>query len=405
MGRFGEIELYDVIIVGAGPVGSHVAGRLAGWGHRIIVLEQHEKVGKTACCTGIVGKECLETFPISKEAVLREARSARFLSPSGKFFRMEKETAQACILDRSVFDAAMARNAQARGAEYLLDSKVRDVIRTDNLVRVGVESKGRFADFEGKAVVIASGFGSRLPQKLGFGKNADFVMGAQAEVATGEIDEVEIYLGGHIAPGFFAWLVPTSQGRALAGLLSRRHTGSHLTSFIDNLAKQGRIDPLGARITYGGIPLKPLSRTSGERVIVVGDAAGQVKPTTGGGIYYGLLCAEIAADTMHRAICNNVYSDKLLGDYEKRWRKLLSRELRIGRWARWLFEKLNDRQIDHLFDIVQRNGISESLLNSADFSFDWHSRLILRGLRHLGPRAAVSILWLPISARLSRGSP
>jgi flavin-dependent dehydrogenase len=218
------------------------------------------------------------------------------------------------------------------------------------------------------------------------------------------IDEVEVYFGNRIAPGFFAWLVPTSQGRALAGLLSRQQAGSYLKSFLANLANQGRIASPEAKISYGAIPLKPLPKTSRERVLVVGDAAGQVKPTTGGGIYYGLLCAQIAADTMHQALGSNDFSAKVFGSYEKKWRRVLSKELRIDYWVRWLFERLNDRQIERLFHIIQSKRIPDSLLNSKDFSFDWHSRLILKGLRHLGPGGAVSLMWLLTLARLF-GSP
>ena len=158
--------------------------------------------------------------------------------------------------------------------------------------------------FEGKVVVVASGFGSGLPDSLGFGRVGDFVMGAQAEVET-SVDMVEVYLGRRFSPGFFAWLVPTHEGRALAGLLARRDTKAHMEAFLRHLKDQGKIPSRRAPFKFGGIPLKPLRRTSGNRVIVVGDAAGQVKPTTGGGIYYGLLCADIAVDVLDRAIAGN----------------------------------------------------------------------------------------------------
>ena len=393
--------MYDTIIVGAGPVGSHIAGKLANWGYRVVVLEQHDRIGKVACCTGIVGKECLDAFPVARDAVLREARSARFFPPSGGAFCIEKETPQAYVLDRPAFDAAMAMRAQDEGAEYHLGSKVRDITAEGASVLVEVEVRGQTTKLEGKTAVIASGFGSKLPQRLGFGRNPDFVMGVQAEVDASGVDEVEVYFGSHLAPGFFAWLVPTSPGRAFAGLLSRRDTGRRMKSFLNGLASQGKIESSQVGAVYGGIPLKPLPKTSGARMIVVGDAAGQVKPTTGGGIYYGLLCAEIAADVLHQAISINDCSARVLSEYDRRWRRLLSRELQIDRWARWLFERLNDRQIDRLFEMVQRQGFSEGLLNSADFSFDWHSRLILRGLSHLGPRVALPMLWLSASGRLS----
>jgi flavin-dependent dehydrogenase len=167
-----------------------------------------------------------------------------------------------------------------------------------------------------------------------------------------------------------------------------------LQGFLNRLAAQGRIDSPQARIVYGGIPLRPLPRTSAARIVVIGDAAGQVKPTTGGGIYYGLLSAGIAADVLHRAIAANDLSAGFLRDYDRRWRRLLSRELQIGRWSRWLFERLNDRQIVRLFGMVQERSFREALLSSPDFSFDWHSRLILRGLRRLGPRAVLPMLRL-----------
>jgi flavin-dependent dehydrogenase len=97
---------------------------------------------------------------------------------------------------------------------------------------------------------------------------------------------------------------------------------------------------------------------------------------------------------LHRAISGNDLSAGFLHEYDRRWRGLLSRELRIGRWSRWLFERLNDRQIDRLFEMVQKQSFRDTLLNSPDFSFDWHSRLILRGLRRLGPWAALPMLRL-----------
>ena len=392
--------MYDTIIVGAGPIGSHIAGELASHGHKVIVFERQESIGKAHCCTGILGKECLDAFPAGREAVLREAKSARLFSPSGECLTLEKETAQAYIVDRAAFDAKLAGIAQMHGAEYHLESRVTDVTTTENLACVEVKNKQGITTCEGKAVVIASGFGSKLPQRLGFGKNGDFVMGAQAEVETKGINEVEVHLGSHIAPGFFAWLVPTYQDRALAGLLCRHHTGSYLKGFLGYLANQGKIVSPDVKISYGGIPLKSLPRTAGRRAIVAGDAAGQVKPTTGGGIYYGLLCAQIAADSLHQALSSNNLTAKRLSSYEKGWRAVLARELWLGRQARWLFERLNDRQIERLFQLARAKRLPESLLGSADFSFDWHGRLITRGARSLGLRGAIWLTWSVLSAGL-----
>ena len=386
--------MYDTVIVGGGSTGSYIAGRLARRGHRVLVIEQQDSTGKDTCCTGIVSKECLDTFHVGRPAIVRESRSAKFFAPSGEHIRLEKETTQAYIVDRTAFDSEIARDAQLEGAEYLMDSKVVSVASGTDHVEVKVRSRGQFESIEGKTVVIASGFGTRLAQTLGFDDIKDFVMGAQAEVQTNEINEVEVYFGSRIAPGFFAWLVPTSRGKALAGLLARRHTASYMRSFLDDLSDQGKIVSPEVDISYGGIPLRPLRKTSADRVVVVGDAAGQVKPTTGGGIYYGLLCADIAADTLHQALSNGDFRARALADYDRKWRQVLSKELMIGRWARWLFEKLNDKQIDYVFRRARSKRIPEALLNRDDFSFDSHGRLILRGARLFGVMGVVSLLWL-----------
>ena len=116
-------------------------------------------------------------------------------------------------------------------------------------------------------------------------------------------------------------------------------------------------------------------------MLVVGDAAGQVKPTTGGGIYFGLQCADLAANSLHQAIVEKNYSSKSLSSYEKEWRALLLSEIKREYWARRAYQLLSNRQIDDLFKTIQRNGIIESLLNEEYTSFDNHGSLLIRALQ------------------------
>ena len=198
-----------------------------------------------------------------------------------------------------------------------------------------------------------------------------------------------------MAPGFFAWLVPTTPSMARVGLMSRKTPGLYLKKWLAQMAAQGKIISSGVELSQGGVPLKPLARTCGERLLVVGDAAGQVKPTSGGGIYYGLLGADIAAETLHQALADGDLSAKRLAQYQRRWRQRLGRELRIGYWARKLFERLSDRQIDRIFEIVKTNGIDEALLGAEDLSFDWHSKTILRLMRYQMIPRALDVIKLP----------
>jgi flavin-dependent dehydrogenase len=125
-----------------------------------------------------------------------------------------------------------------------------------------------------------------------------------------------------------------------------------------------------------GIPLRPLKRTYRDRVLVVGDAAGQVKPTTGGGIYYSLLASEIAVEVLGRSLLSEDLSSASLSDYQVRWKRLLSHELETGYSARRLFEFLTDQQISSLMRQATTNGLHDEFINSPEASFDWHSQVI-----------------------------
>jgi len=389
MSNLAASGLYDVLIVGAGPVGSYIAYRLAGSGHSVLVFEEHQRIGEPMQCTGIVGAECLKRFPLFDGTVLRKVNSARLFSPSGTEIRLWRDEAQAYVIDRIAFDRSIAEKAQTQGAKYFTGCRVKRIEVVDG--RVKAETEGGVT-YEAKAAAIASGFYSRIPQRLGLGRVRDFVVGAQAEVTANNLSEIEVYFNQEIAPGFFAWLVPTTPKRALVGLFCRSNPVGHLRNLLSSLFEAGKIDSPNVRITPGGIPLKPPRKTYRERVLVVGDAAGQVKPTTGGGVYYGLLCADIAADTLIHALDADNFSERLFAEYQKAWRHLIGAELRTGYIARRIYEKRSNRQIDHLFNTIESKGIHQSLLKSHDVSFDWHRKAIIKSLQYVGP-------WRPIFAR------
>lgn len=390
--------MYDVIIVGGGAVGSQVASRLAGVGCGVLVLEQKARLSEPVCCTGIISQECANLYAIDERVILQRANNARVFSPSGKLIYLRRQEPQACIVDRAAFNEALANRAQKGGAEYRLDSLVRHIeVKPDRVSAEVANDEGGLNHIEARAVVMATGFGSKLVERLGLGKVGDFVLGAQAEVEMIGVDEIEVYLGQKVAPGFFAWLVPTSGQRARVGLLSRSRPGFYLRRLLVSLVTQGKIASAEARLSYGGVPLKPLVRSYGDRVIVVGTAAGQVKPTTGGGIYYGLLCADIAAENLQGALESDRLSSRNLAHYEREWKKRLGQELKIGYRARQFFELLGDAQIDKVFDIIKSNGIDQALLEAKDLSFDWHGRVMLRLLGHQVLSQALRLMGFPFS--------
>jgi digeranylgeranylglycerophospholipid reductase len=376
--------LLDSLIIGGGPIGSRTAYKLAAMGYKTAVLEKRDGIGQKPCCTGIVSQECIAKFAIPSNVIHRLANGAKIFSPSGEFLRVSSSKPQAGILNRPDFDRSMAEKAQSQGVEYYLNCRAEHLSILPDRVKVETLTGGQSCYLEAKSIVLAVGFSSPLIKELGFGRVSYFVGGAQTEVRNNVVDEVEVYFDQEVAPGFFAWLVPKSPGCCLAGLLTRHSPGERLRNWISHLGAQGRVNSeKGFQIRYGGIPLRPLPRSYGDRILVVGDAAGQVKPTTGGGIYFGLLCADIAADTLAEAFRSGDLSSRKLSRYQKEWRRKIGHELDIEYFARRAYEHLNNKQIDSLIFKLKSNGVADALLQNDDFSFDWHGGLMKKALKHV----------------------
>lgn len=387
--------MYDVAVIGGGSAGSRAAFRLVAAGHRVIVMEKKEKLDEPVCCTGIVGVECVNSFGIPDNLIMRRVNSARLFSPAGKQLRLWRENTQACIVDHPALNVALAELAQSRGADYILGGAAAGLEVSSDGVRIKAIRNGQSREVRARAAVIAAGFTPQVLKLMNERGTSDFAVGVQAQVEVCDIDEIEVYFGNDIAPGFFAWLVPTRPKLGLAGLLSRRDASRRLRRFLAYLAARGKIISPDVKFSYDLVPLQPQRRTRDDRLIVIGDSAGQVKPTTGGGIYYGLICADIAAETLRRALESDNLSARSLSAYERAWKRKLGHELRVGYWARRLFERLDDRRIDRVFEIMSADGVVRSLLGSAELSFDWQSRGIIKGVGNAALSAALGIMRIP----------
>jgi digeranylgeranylglycerophospholipid reductase len=374
-------QFYDVIVVGAGPAGSYIAYQLASSGHGVAVFEEKDASGLNACCTGIISTECLQSLDPGKDMILTEVKSAEFYSPSGRCLRFQTDKIQAYVVDRVSLDKALDSKAQYKGAQYFFSSPVIDILPGKDSVGVVALCSGTREIFSARAVVLANGFAPNLPHKLALGRIKRFLIGAQAEVEAKDIDEFEVYFGQSIAPGAFAWLVPISASKAYVGLLATSQAKLYLQKFLHSLSSQGRITSRNVEIGQRAIPMGTLTRSYGDRLLVVGDAAGQVKPTTGGGIWFGHLGARIAAGVLGEALDSDNLTAGQLSLYQKKWKAKMGKELSRGYWARWAYARLSDRQIEGVFDALDSNGTTGTLLSSDNFSFDWHSKLILTVLR------------------------
>ena len=375
----------DVLVIGAGPAGLYAAQRLAGLGLRVRVLEEHARIGEPSHCTGLLGTEAFELPGIGRDAVLARPAVARFHSPDGQCLVYPGSEGEVCVIDRGRFDRDLAARAAAAGAEVTTEAHVAGLdIGPGGVVAHGCRA-GQPERWAATVCILACGASYRFQRRLGWGLPALFLGSAQAEVVAAAGDSLDVFLRRDLCPQGFGWMVPLTRDagpRAKVGIMAPRGVRRALSDLAAELRGQGRIRESAGPVITRLLPLGPLARTHGDRVLAVGDAAGLVKPTTGGGIYYSLLSAQWATDTLADAFAGGDFSAATLAAYEARWRRQLGFELRVGVWFRRLAGWLTAADLDALTRLAITDGLVPVVRSSA--RFNWHHRLILDGLRHPG---------------------
>jgi digeranylgeranylglycerophospholipid reductase len=383
-----EENLYNVGIIGAGPVGGFLADKLSRLGYKIIVLEKKTSPDYDINCTGIISQECCDLLSINNSSlILRPANSASFVSPSCKRLQFSRNENIANIVDRPLLNLELIRRASLASVKYLFSADVKGIEITDKSVCLTAIINGHHENISCDTVIIATGFGTDLTTKLGLGKISKFVIGAQAEVQLNDTDEIEIFLDRELAPGGFAWLVPTQCGKGLAGLLTHKSPNAYLAKFLIDIERKGKIKSSKVEYHISPIPLRPLPKTYADRILIVGEAAGQVKPTTGGGIYYGILSSEIAARVLQQSFETDNFSAIKLSQYQRLWKAKLAREIAVGNCIHQLWKKTSNNQIEYLFKLAEKKGVIDIINTTKYFSFDWHGSMFTRILYSLTPFA------------------
>ena len=366
----------DVIIVGGGHVGLYAAYQLAQRGFGVTLLDQKKAIGERIVCTGIIGAEAFQKFDLPEETILGTIQQVRFFSPFGSHFDYFPPQILARVVDRTRFNQHFAQKALQKGVKIHTSSRVDGVrIKKEGVtvrVKTGDDSE---SVYEAQILIIATGVNYKLFEWIGLDAPNNFLGGAQIHIPFKEENWTSIYVGREVAPGSFGWVVPLETGVARAGLLSEKNPAFYLRKLLDQIKPGWRDDVNENTIDLRPVVQSPLEKSYGERVLILGEAAGQIKTTTGGGIYYGLLGAEFAVEILQAAFKKNRFNANVLSGYDRQWKKAMGEELRFGYYFRKLFTKLTDEQIEELFNRM----IQEEILNLAhrEAEFDWHKSLIL----------------------------
>jgi digeranylgeranylglycerophospholipid reductase len=351
----------EAVVVGGGPAGLIAARELASRGVEVKAYEEHTVIGEPNHCAGILSVEGLARLGVkpSPNFIQQEVRGGVAYSPDGTPIRITGSRTRAYIVDRAAFDRYLAGQAEDAGAELILGHRVRELaVRDDRVVGVmgedGPVDAGVVVDCEGIVGFLARSVGLSPPEE-------GVLSGINAEVSGVETEPgmVEVWLGKGVAQGFFAWVAPTGEGSARCGLACEGGDArTLLEGFLGRrFGETKHTQPVRWPVLKGG----PVARTYGEGLLLVGDVAGQTKPTTGGGVIFGGLCAVEAAKTVSSALEADDCSADYLSRYEASWLGLLGREFSAMLAARRFADGVSDARMDRLFASLKGSGLEGTL--------------------------------------------
>ena len=372
----------DAVVVGGGPCGSLAAWTLAKLGADVAVFEEHREIGLPSHCAGHVSLKGLKRLGLHLPQKIFENKiyGAVFYSPSGLEFRVKRSSPVTCVLNRELLDKHLAELAMKAGAQYFTGRRVISLVSKSGVVAgVSVSRKRAKETVASNIVIDAEGCSSLLLKRVGLQTlDRSMVVNAiQAEVDQvddTDVDMVEVYLGRKYAPGFFAWIIPKKNGSAKVGLATK---AGDPREYLRRLMQKHPVASkrlMKSKIT--SLSMHPISlggtipKTYANGLLVVGDAASQVKPTTGGGIIFGLLCAKIAGEVAYEAVKNGDFSEKFLSRYQFRWKKSIGFELNVMRQLRKRLNRLSDGQMDKIIGLCSRFGVAKALEDAGDVDYE-----------------------------------
>jgi digeranylgeranylglycerophospholipid reductase len=375
--------MHDVVVIGAGPAGLHAAYRLASAGLDVMVIDAQKRIGENAVCSGVIGDEAFVRFGLPRRSILNRICCIQAISPAGRKLEHRMTAPLAYVVDKAEFNRDLGEQARAAGTEISLGRVVTTVDCDRDRVTLSFRSHGNTGGkLRARVAIIASGVNGALNSKLGLVKLSEFLQAIQADIPFGKdgaANPTELYVGRSIAPGAFGWKIPLGQGRVRVGLMSEENPRPYFNALLQRVAPE--LDQKKIVPQQKAIGQVPVGKCVADRIVVIGEAAGHVKTSTGGGIYYGLLSAEIAAETIIRAFQRSEFTVSTLGEFERLWRAAFGTELSAGHLARKMAARFPDSVIERIFENAESTDLLRRL--NGQLKFDWHHQAILTSIRSL----------------------
>jgi geranylgeranyl reductase family protein len=363
------VPLRDVIVVGAGPSGSYSSFLLSRRGFDVANLEEHMEVGRPVECTGLVSRRVMNMAK-TKSAV-NTVHGAQVFFPDGESVHVRKNE-ETIVMDRDQFDKDVSAMAISAGTDLRINSRVISVKIHPDHVQVRYRQDGNLREEKARAIIGADGINSRVRKDV-FGSVPRRIVSCyqvDSAVRLEDQDSVQVFVGSKVSRGFFAWATPSGDMTKI-GL---GNVGGGAKSYFDGFNRRFPANRI-LGINGGAIPIAYLRKTYSDRTLLVGDAAGIVKPLSGGGIYTGMVSGSHAAATLERALESDDLSWKSLSAYQKGWRSDLGRELWIDGLVQRFFAMLGDRSFNSMYRFISRPEIIGLINRTGDIDFP--SRVVL----------------------------
>ena len=354
---------YDFVVGGGSVAGLTFASEAARKGMSVLVIEEHDEIGEPEKCDGLVSLRGLRKYghPPQERAIQNHILSAVVHSPQGRRLPVNASSLEVVVLDRSEYDRELMEEAREAGAEVRAGVRVASASEAGG--RVAVEAKG--ATVTCRYYVDATGPASSPRRGI--------LPAAKYEVEGDWVRSrtVEVFLDASRYPGFFAWVIPTGRGAAKVGAAGMGiNPFRALDAFLaDRPCKL--IRRVSAPIYVGG----PAPQFVRGRTIAVGESAGQVKPSTAGGIMTSVAGAVMAARWASEAVKTGRGS--LLANYRRDWNSAFDRELRVMAGLRSAFERLDNSDMEALMDTLATPRL---ILRLSQADFDFHATAFLGAL-------------------------
>ncbi|MHA1238685.1 MAG: NAD(P)/FAD-dependent oxidoreductase [Candidatus Odinarchaeia archaeon] len=332
----------EIVIVGGGPVGLLAAIEVARKGFSPLIFEEHSQIGVPDHCAGLVSVNGLQmlNLNIPSEIIINKVKNAVIHSPSGYQLPIHGGKTRAYVIDRSRFDQYLADVALSENVKIMLKTQVKKLYRKNSEVIV-YTNKGIY---QTKVAIVAWGAKQHVKRRLEGVLPA--IQYELKDTPTLLRDTVELFLGS-FASGLFAWIIPKKENEARVGLASN---SGKIRNLLESFLKKTKLANSKVTKIRGGFVLTcgPLKKTFSHGILLAGDAAGQVKATTGGGVVTGGICGKIAGSTAVEAVEKEDNSEGFLSIYQKRWKNILGREFAAMNLVRRVLNGLSDKLLDSL---------------------------------------------------------